>query len=86
MSQEVIKCLQGGPLPVISAVITPISRVITPATHLFSAIYRFYRVEITPFVTGRVPPCRINWVISPLMFSHDWWMQPPSSNPFTHGH
>ena len=57
MSQEVIKWFQGGPLLVISGVITPITRVITPATHWFSAIYRG---EITPFIIGRVPPCRIN--------------------------
>ena len=39
------KCLeniQGGPLPVITWVITPITRVITPVTQLFSAIYRGY--------------------------------------------
>ena len=32
--------LQGGPLPVISGVITPISRVMATVAHLFSAIYR----------------------------------------------
>ena len=31
---------QGGALPVIDGVITPISRVITTVTHLFSAIYK----------------------------------------------
>ena len=31
---------QGGPLPVVCAVMTPISGVITPITHVFSAIYR----------------------------------------------
>ena len=37
--------------------ITPISRgEITPVTHLFSAIYRG---EITPFINGRGPPCKI---------------------------
>ena len=41
-----------GPLLVINGVITPISRVITPVTHLFSAIYR---AEITPFITSRGP-------------------------------
>ena len=44
-----------GPLPVISGVITPISRVITPDTHLFSAIYRG---PITLSITTRGPPCR----------------------------
>ena len=34
--------------------ITPMSRVITPVTHLFSAIYR---ADFTPFITGRGPPC-----------------------------
>ena len=29
---------QVGPLPVINGVITPLSRVITPVTHLFSAV------------------------------------------------
>ena len=48
--------LQGGPLPVISGVITPISRDITPVTHLFSAIYRG---PITPLIIGLGgPPCR----------------------------
>ena len=37
-----------GPLPVISRVITSLIRVITPFTHLFSAIYRGY---FTPFIT-----------------------------------
>ena len=37
-----------GPLLVISGVITSISRVITPVTQLFSAIYRG---EIIPFIT-----------------------------------
>ena len=31
---EIILMVQGGPLPVISGVITPISMVITPVTHL----------------------------------------------------
>ena len=31
---------QDGPLPIVNGVITPISTVITPVTHLFSAIYR----------------------------------------------
>ena len=46
--------LQDGQLPVINDVITPISGVITPVTHLFLAIYRG---EITPFITGRGPSC-----------------------------
>ena len=33
--------IQAGPLPVISGVITPISRVITPVT-IYKAIYRGY--------------------------------------------
>ncbi len=44
-----------GPLPVINGVITPISRVTTPVTHWFSAIYRG---PITLFITCRGPPCR----------------------------
>ena len=35
--------LQCGPLPVINGVINLISRVITPVTHSFSAIYRGYK-------------------------------------------
>ena len=34
--------VQGGPQPVVTGVIAPISRVIAPVTHLFSAIYRGY--------------------------------------------
>ena len=49
--------LQGGPLPVINAVTTPISRVITPVTHLFSAIYRG---PITSFITIGSGPAHIS--------------------------
>ena len=42
-----------GPVLVINGVITSISRVITPVTQLFSAIYRG---PITPFITSRGPP------------------------------
>ena len=41
--------LQDGPLPVINGVITPISVILTPVTHVFSAIYRGY--NLTPFIT-----------------------------------
>ncbi len=34
---------------------TPLSRVITPVTNAFSAIYRG---PITPLTTGSDPPCR----------------------------
>ena len=44
---------------IINGVITPISRIITPVTLLFSAIYRG---PITPFVTSRAPPCtNLSW-------------------------
>ena len=45
---------QGGPLSVINGVITTISRVVTPVTHLFSVIYRGY---VTPLITDGGPPC-----------------------------
>ena len=35
-----LKKLQNEPLPILNRVITPISMVITPVTHLFAAIYR----------------------------------------------
>ena len=41
--------LQGGPVRVVSRVITPISRVINTVAHLFSTIYRG---EITTFITA----------------------------------
>ena len=47
--------VQGGPLIVISGVITPISRVITPS-------YPFIRPFIgliTPLIIGRGPPCKM---------------------------
>ncbi len=47
-----LKPPQGGPLPVINGVITPISRVVIPVTIIYKAIYR----GITPLTTGR-PPC-----------------------------
>ncbi len=34
-NQPDIMEIQGGPLPAISGVLTPISRAITPATHFF---------------------------------------------------
>ena len=48
-NRKFLLATQGGPLPVITVVITPISRVITPVTHLCSAIYRG---PITPFING----------------------------------
>ena len=47
-----------GPLLVINGVISPISRVITPVTHLFSAIYRAENNSTYNWIRG--PPCRIN--------------------------
>ena len=52
MANPVWCCLQSGPLAV--RVITPLIGVITPVTHLFSAIYRG---PITPFIT-RGTSCR----------------------------
>ena len=54
-----------GPQPVITWVITPITRVITPVTQLFSAIYRGW---VTPFITGRGPPCNFREFGSPASF------------------
>ena len=51
---HIIIWLWGGPLPVISGVITPISRVIKPFIHLFLAIYRGYFTLLT---SSRGPPC-----------------------------
>ena len=39
---KLLKNLQGGPLQVINGVVTSLSRVITPVTYLFSAIYSGY--------------------------------------------
>ena len=39
IQKTVLKWIQGGLLPVINGVVTTISKVITPVTHLFSAIY-----------------------------------------------
>jgi len=47
---------QGGPLPVISSVITPLIGVTTPVSHVFSAIYKapwleefsFNRTDLAP--------------------------------------
>ena len=59
--------LQGGPLPVVDGVITPIRRVITPITHLFSAIYKGYHgLPVTVYISHhlqlvfRGPPCTIS--------------------------
>ena len=43
-----------GPLPVLNEVITTTSRVITPVTQIFSAIYRG---PMTPCTTRGGPPC-----------------------------
>ena len=48
-----------GPLLVINGIITPISRVITPVTHLFSAIYR--AENNSTYNDRRGPPCGIVW-------------------------
>ena len=50
--------VQGGPLPTITGVITPTSRVITPVTHLFSAIYRGPSHPFTTIVEF-APPCQL---------------------------
>ena len=54
-----------GPQPVITWVKTPITRVITPVTQLFSAIYRGW---VTPFITGRGPACNFREFGSPASF------------------
>ena len=44
--------LQGGPQPDINRIIAPISRVITPVAHLFSAIYKGRIVLGPPLYPG----------------------------------
>ena len=56
---KIMEIYKVGPLPVINGVITPISRVITPVTHLFSAIYR---AEITPLITIGSGPTLYPWI------------------------
>ena len=59
-----------GPLLVINGLITPISRVITPVTYLFSAIYRD---EITPFLFDRRgPPCKFVKPFFGIFFVQSW--------------
>ena len=45
--------LQGGPLLVTNGVISPISMVITSVTRPFIGV-------ISPFITGRGPPCIVH--------------------------
>ena len=53
----IIPYLQGGPLAVISRVviITPLTEVITPVTHLFST--QFYGPHNSIYNNRRGPPC-----------------------------
>ena len=48
--------IQGGPLPVISTVITPFIEVTTPVTHWFSAIYRGPKnsIKMTPSLVEKI--------------------------------
>ena len=51
---KVLGGVQGGPLPVVIGVITPISRAITPGTPIY---FRPFIEVITPVITSRGPPC-----------------------------
>ena len=48
-------CLQCGPLPVITVVISPMSRVVTPATHVYSHLQVLFHPAYK-WLLG--PPCR----------------------------
>ena len=58
--KTMVDAMQGSPLLVINEVITLISRIITPVTHLFSAIYRGHLVfgvgqQKVPLVKNHFP-------------------------------
>ena len=50
--------LEGGPLPVVSRVITPFIGVITCYNHIYQLLRLFIRL-ISPFKTDRGPPCML---------------------------
>ena len=74
--------LQGGPLPVISGVITPISRVITLVTQLFSAIYRG---PITLLITGSGANLVVNFYFLSKPFGKSKTLHEAYQVPRDHG-